>query len=259
MGQRTIEAIEASGISSSFVGCISRAGTGTVRVEFDANGQPQYTISRPAAYDFLSLDEETVKSVTVSNPDILYFGTLCQLYQNNQTALFKLIDALPESLCFYDLNLRKDSFNLGLLMQLMQRAQIVKMNEDETTVVQQLFGTKTANLKEFCRVYSRKFGWRACWITLGRAGCAVFKDGEFVEVPGFPVAIPNPVGAGDAFSAAVCHGMLESWPVAKIAEFANKVGALIASQPGAVFAWSLADVDALHSGAVALKDLESLT
>jgi len=112
MGQRTIEAIEASGISSSFVGCISRAGTGTVRVEFDANGQPQYTISRPAAYDFVSLDEETVKSVTVSNPDILYFGTLCQLYQNNQTALFKLIDALPESLCFYDLNLRKDSFNL---------------------------------------------------------------------------------------------------------------------------------------------------
>lgn len=247
LGQRTIKAIKASGVSPNFVRTVPQASTGTVRVQFDGNGEPQYTIRRPAAYDFVHLDEVAMRSILASHPDILYFGTLCQLYQNNQTSLFKLIDALPESFCFYDLNLRKDSFNTGLLVQLMQRAQIVKMNEEETKVLQQLFGTNAANLKEFCRTYSRKFGWRQCWITLGPAGCAVLHEGEYIEVPGYPVATPNPVGAGDAFSAAVCHGILEDWPVAKVAEFANKVGALVASQPGAVFEWTMEDVASMRS------------
>jgi len=246
LGQRTLEAIEASGVSSNLVSRVSEAGTGVVRVEFDTDGQPHYTINRPAAYDFLRLDKQALKSIVTRHPDFVYFGTLSELYENNQAAVIKLIDALPGSLCFYDVNLRKDSFNLGLLTQLMPRAQIVKMNEQETRVVQELFGTKAANLEEFCWTYCRKFGWRAAWITLGPAGCAVFHDGKFAEVAGFPVATPNPVGAGDAFSAAVCHGILENWPVVRIAEFANKLGALIASQPGAVSAWSLQDIDSIQ-------------
>jgi fructokinase len=133
-----------------------------------------------------------------------------------------------------------------LLAQLLPRAPNVKMNEQETRVVQELFGTKAATLEEFCRTYCRKFGWRAAWITLGPAGCAVFHDGKFIEVAGFPVAAPNPVGAGDAFSAAVCHGILEKWPVGKIAQFANKLGALIASHPGALSAWSVRDIDSIQ-------------
>jgi fructokinase len=246
LGERTLEAIEASGVSSDLVRRVPDASTGIVRVEFDVDGQPHYTINRPAAYDFVQLDEQALKSIVTSRPDFLYFGTLSQLYDNNRSALIKLIDALPGSLCFYDINLRKDSFNLALLTQLMHRAQIVKMNEHETRVVQELFGTKVASLEEFCRTYCRKFGWRDAWITLGPAGCAVFHEGKFLRVAGFPVETPNPVGAGDAFSAAVCHGILENWPVAKIAEFANKLGALVARQPGAVSDWSLQDIESIQ-------------
>ena len=246
LGQRTLEAIRAGGLSSELVHRVSEADTGIVRVEFDADGQPHYTIDRPAAYDFLQLDEQVLKTIRASHPDFLYFGTLSQPHEKNLATLVKLIDALPPSLCFYDVNLRKDSFNLGLLMQLMPRAQIVKMNEEEMRVIQELFGTKATNLKEFCRTYCQKFGWRTVWITLGPKGCAVFHDGTFIEVAGFPVAAPNPVGAGDAFCAAVCHGILENWTVARIAEFANKLGALIASQPGAVSAWSSQDIDSIQ-------------
>jgi fructokinase len=246
LGQRTLEAIEAAGVSPELVPRVSEADTGIVRVEFDAGGQPHYTIHRPAAYDFLQLDEQVFKTIAASRPDFLYFGTLSQLNENNLASVIKLIDALPRSLCFYDVNLRKDSFSLGLVMQLMQRAQIVKMNEDETKMIQELFGTKATNLKEFCRTYCRKFGWRTAWITLGPKGCAVFHDGKFMEVAGFPVAAPNPVGAGDAFCAAVCHGIIENWPITRIAEFANKLGALITTQPGAVSAWGSEDIDSIQ-------------
>jgi len=112
LGHRTMQAIEASGVSSSLVPPVCQAPTGTVRVEFDGDGQPHYTISRPAAYDFMRLDQDALKSIIGSGPQILYFGTLSQLYENNQTALIKLINALPDALCFYDVNLRKDCFNV---------------------------------------------------------------------------------------------------------------------------------------------------
>ncbi len=245
LGERTLRAMEAFGVSSNLVGQVINAGTGTVKVIFDGDGQPQYTINRPAAYDFVRLDEAALSAIVTSRPDFLYFGTLSQLYPNNLANLVKLVDALPDSLCFYDINLRKDSFNLALVTQLMFRAQVVKMNEDETKMVQGLFGTSASTLEEFCRIYCRKFGWRAAWITLGAAGCAVFHNGTFLQVPGFPVASPSPVGAGDAFSAGVCHGILGKWPIPKIAEFANKLGALTASQPGAVCKWTMREIEAI--------------
>ncbi len=245
LGQRTLEAIEACGVSAELVQRVPDAATGVVRVEFDADGQPNYTISRPAAYDFLLIHEQALTTIAANHPDFLYFGTLSQLYENNQKLLTKLIEALPGSTCFCDINLRKDSFNVELLTQLLPKAHVIKMNEDERCLVQQLFGTNEKSLEEFCRTYCNKFGWRAVWITRGPAGCAVFHEGEFLEVRGYPVASPNPVGAGDAFSAAVCHGMLENWPISKIAEFANKLGALVTRHPGAVTAWTMEDIDSI--------------
>jgi fructokinase len=46
------------------------------------------------------------------------------------------------------------------------------------------------------------------------------------------------VGAGDAFAAAFLHGLGSGWPLGKIADFANRVGALIAARPGAVPDWT---------------------
>jgi fructokinase len=44
----------------------------------------------------------------------------------------------------------------------------------------------------------------------------------------------DPVGAGDAFAAAFLHGLNARWPAAQIAEFANRMGALAVSRPGAI-------------------------
>ena len=101
------------------------------------------------------------------------------------------------------------------------------------------------SIEGFCRAYSERFQWRAVCVTKGPEGCAILLNGEYVEVPGFPVETPSPVGAGDAFSAAFCHGIGERWPAGRIGEFANRVGAMVASRPEAVSDWTLADCYAL--------------
>ena len=53
---------------------------------------------------------------------------------------------------------------------------------------------------------------------------------QTVEVPSFPIEVVNGLGAGDAFGGALCHGLLEGWPLEEIVHFANVAGAIVASR-----------------------------
>ena len=90
-----------------------------------------------------------------------------------------------------------------------------------------------------------RFGWQAAAVTLGERGCVVWDRGDFAAGHGHRVEVADTVGAGDAFSAALLHGLMEGWTAAEIANFANRVGALVASRPGAIPDWSLAEATAL--------------
>jgi fructokinase len=49
------------------------------------------------------------------------------------------------------------------------------------------------------------------------------------------------IGARDAFSAALVHGISLGWPIRQIAEFANRIGALVASRPGGTPPWRVTE------------------
>jgi fructokinase len=70
--------------------------------------------------------------------------------------------------------------------------------------------------------------------------------GQYLESPGYSVEIVDTVGAGDAFAAAFVHGCGQQWPAARIADFANRVGALVACRRGAIPEWTISDVEALN-------------
>jgi 5-dehydro-2-deoxygluconokinase len=53
---------------------------------------------------------------------------------------------------------------------------------------------------------------------------------ERVEVPPHPVDVLNGLGAGDAFGGALCHGLLQGWPLTRLLRFANVAGAIVASR-----------------------------
>jgi ribokinase len=63
----------------------------------------------------------------------------------------------------------------------------------------------------------------ACWATLGGAGL----------VPGYAVRAMDSTAAGDGFSAALACELARGKPLAAAVQFANLVGALTATRPGA--------------------------
>lgn len=67
-------------------------------------------------------------------------------------------------------------------------------------------------------------------IKLGPDGVMAVDAAGLVTIPPVEVAVVNGLGAGDAFGGALCHGLLEAWPMRQTLEFANTAGAIVASR-----------------------------
>lgn len=67
-------------------------------------------------------------------------------------------------------------------------------------------------------------------VKLGAEGVLVAWDGGSERVPAVRVEVVCGLGAGDAFGAALCHGLLEGWDAVTTVRFANAAGAHVASQ-----------------------------
>jgi 5-dehydro-2-deoxygluconokinase len=67
-------------------------------------------------------------------------------------------------------------------------------------------------------------------VKLGADGVLAAWDGGAERFPPVSVRVVNGLGAGDAFGAGVCHGLLEAWDVPRTMRFASAAGAHVASQ-----------------------------
>jgi 5-dehydro-2-deoxygluconokinase len=64
----------------------------------------------------------------------------------------------------------------------------------------------------------------------GDRGATVYAEGDATDVPGYPVEVVNGLGAGDAFAAAVGHGLLRGLSLVEAARRGTVAGALVAAQ-----------------------------
>ena len=236
------------GLPAGYIQTVPDVATGMVTVELDAAGKPTFTIHRPAAYDRLRLDGEALAHVAQFQPAWLYYGTLQQTDPQIRALTRALVDALPGARRFYDVNLRRGCYTSALVDELLHDAHAVKLNDEEVEEVDRMFGLRHSSLEEFCRAWSARLGWEAVCVTRGARGCAVLAGGHYAEAPGYAVRVVDTVGAGDAFAAAFLHGLSLGWPAARTGDFANRLGAVVASRAGAVPDWTAADCAALGTG-----------
>jgi 5-dehydro-2-deoxygluconokinase len=64
----------------------------------------------------------------------------------------------------------------------------------------------------------------------GEHGATVYEGGDETDVPGFPVEVVNGLGAGDAFAAALGHGLLRGLTLVDAVRRGTVAGALVAAQ-----------------------------
>lgn len=244
-GDRALEAMAQMGLSTRFVRRVEEYATGVVTVTLDGEGQPRFVIHRPAAYDFPQLDPTDLEDLLSPPPDWIYFGTLLQMSPQARELTSRLITSKCGARHFYDVNLRSACYEPALVRNLISQATVVKLNDREVPVVDQMLGRSHRTLEHFCRDYAKCLGWEAASVTRGSGGCVLLIGNVFVEATGFKVKVADTIGAGDAFAAAFVHGLGSGWPAKKVADFANRVGALVASRPGALPHWTLDELAGL--------------
>jgi fructokinase len=238
LGRQAAERIAALQVDTAFLQVTTEFPTGTATVDLLPGDKTLFTIQRPAAYDAIRLSESDIEKLSRWTPGWLYYGTLFAATHQGRTTLERLLNKLDEAAKFYDLNLRPGCDSPALVNQLLEWADVVKLNEEELHRVHEYTGLPLA-YETFCREAAVRFGLKAVAVTLGGRGCAMLAHGQYVEAAGLAVDVADPVGAGDAFAAAFMHGLSLNWAVAEIAAFANRVGALVASRDGAIPDWTL--------------------
>jgi fructokinase len=243
-GHRALDQLRERGIRTDFVRVLPGKSTGTAEVELDLDGKPTFVIVRPAAYDFIDLSASDLARFAQLKPDWIAYGTLYHMSAQALASTMRLFQALPGAKRFYDINLRDDNWNLKAVEQLSSGATVVKLNDSEAECLDASFEADAGidAIEGFCRRWIDRFHCEIVCVTCGDRGCAMLKDDEFTKLPGFHVEVADTVGAGDAFSAAFVHGLSQGWTAPEIGRFANAVGAVVASKPGAIPDWSLDEV-----------------
>jgi len=237
-GRSAKKTIEAFGLDTRFIGTTPQFPTGSALVRTEPTGQTEFRIQRPAAYDAVRLSDDDLRWLAAWKPGWLYYGTLFSSTDYSRELLQELVGLLPDAIRFYDINLRPESYSREQVRALLSLANVVKLNEAEMQLAAEFADLPDSSIEAFCRAGCAKYGWQAACVTLGAQGCGVWSDGTYAEAEGCRVEVVDTVGAGDGFAAAFLHGLSRRWPADQIAEFANRIGAGIASSPGAIPDWN---------------------
>jgi len=202
--------------------------TGSVSVSF-INGQPSFSIKPDQAYDELS-----IPPLDLTNAPLLYCGSLC-LRSPHARSHFSLLADSSRAPLFVDVNLRPPFYNSDILRFLLGRAAWFKCNVDELHSIASALSLPSAD-DLAARALIAHFNLRALILTLGAHGAVWYDSGgaRFAQSPPPLSLLADTVGAGDAFSAVVLHGLLSHLTPANILSQAVAFAARICTIQGAI-------------------------
>lgn len=211
--------------------------TGIVEVTL-REGQPDYNIVENVAWDNIIFDE-SLAAIEDEHFEVFYFGTLAQRSPGSAETLDRILGSFsfPHLLC--DINLRKNGYNASSIRKALSHASMLKLNHEEVPVVGSLIAGKVLDVSDFCSGIVRQFtNVKLVIVTAAEKGCFIHHEDRLITVPGVPVQVLDAVGAGDAFGAAFLHVFVRTGNPELAGRVANSVGAFVATQRGAIPAYT---------------------
>ncbi|MHC4605059.1 MAG: carbohydrate kinase family protein [Planctomycetota bacterium] len=243
LGKQAFDKVVVLGVETTYLQWDERYPTGTVKISFDADNNPDFVIIPGVAYDFMESSDALLDMV--AKVDCLCFGTLAQRSPKSRQTLERLISHASNSLKFLDINLRKDCYGKDTVLSSLHKADVLKLNEDEAHKLAQMLDLAHATIPQFCEALFSKWPLKYCLVTLADCGAFAFSHrNEQIYSPGYRVDSVDSLGSGDAFSAGFVHKILRDRSTGEAVEYGNALGALVVTTEGATAAISTKEIDA---------------
>jgi len=218
------------GVSDDFVSTVAGLNTPVVFCEiFPPDDFPLYFYREPKAPDLVinanELDLEAVRAARI------YWSTVTGLSQEPSRAAHHAAWAARgrSPLTILDLDYRPMFWSSpeeasAEVSKALDKVTIAVGNKEECEIAV----GETEPLRAADALLER--GIELAIVKQGPKGVLARTRTETVEVPPYFVDVVNGLGAGDSFGGALCHGLLQGWPLRRILQFANVAGALVASR-----------------------------
>ncbi len=208
--------------------------TGSVNVQLDKSGAPQFDIISDVAYDYIDFIPE-YHSILINTAQMVYFGTLIQRseagYKNLQAFIAR---NSPETLNFYDINLRPGCYSNVIIEKSLSKTDILKLNSEELDTLRQMLSLKM-NKDKLVDHIMEKYSISSVSLTKGELGSELFTEqGCFDSKPAEAISVVDSVGAGDAYAAMLAAGLLKKWRPKEILERALLFASRVCEIKGAI-------------------------
>jgi fructokinase len=234
LGQDALERIKNLNIKPDFIQTDKNHQTGLVKVAVDYKGLPSYDIVEDTAYDNITLDNSRLKQISKIPFDCLCFGTLAQRNPISRNSLDTLLKNVKTKQIFCDLNLRANYYSKKIIIDSLMRSNILKINDKEAEFLSDLLYKRKNDFKSLANLLQKDFSLDVIIITCGKNGCLAYSLDTEIKLSGIKTKVIDTVGAGDAFSAGFLSVYLRHQDLEKACVTANKLGAKIAGQSGAI-------------------------
>ena len=230
LGAKILKYTFEKGLKTDLIQVSNKYKTGTVELFLNDEGSASYAIHKPVAWDYIELTNPNTE--VVSSADVFIFGSLVCRDSVSKETLLHLIDACNISV--FDVNLRPPDYSLDLIVDLMTKADIIKLNDEELDIVADYLDCSNKSYNEKIKSLAEDAKTNCICVTNGSKGATLYINGEFYANKGYQVEVADTVGAGDSFLASLIYKLIiQKTSPEDALDYACKIGALVASKSGA--------------------------
>lgn len=232
-GKRAVDKLTRIGLDITCLQFDFTLPTGTVQVTVNKQGEPNYKIAQPVAWDHFEWTREW--RALAHRADAVCFGSLAQRAPQSRATILEFLHAMKDGAArVFDVNLRQAFYTPEIIAESLKIADVVKLNQEELRVVAEMAGIPHTDDRTSAQRLLGDFQLKLVCVTRGASGSILCSEKECDVHPGFHVKVADMVGAGDAFTAGLVRHYLRRSPLAKMNDAANRLGAWVASQKGAM-------------------------
>lgn len=231
-GERALRELQTKGVKTSAISFSNLYPTGFVDVHVDNAGVATYRFPDNVAWDYLSINNAARE--LHNDLDAVCFGSLAQRSDQSHQVIQTYLKGLKAgTLKIYDVNLRQNFYSLRVVDESLSQADIVKLNDEELSILTELLGIRSAE-KSALETLLKRYSLEMVILTRGSKGSLIMTGEELSEQQGAKIEVVDTIGAGDSFTAAVTIGYLQQRALADIHARANELAAFVCSSRGAM-------------------------
>lgn len=231
LGDEAIRRLDRHRVDTRLIQRFDGLPTGAVQVTVDEQGQPSYQFGQDEAWDHLAWSAQLARSA--AEMDAICYGTLGQRHVQSRETIQRFATATPTNAWrIFDINLRPPFWDEPTIKSSMAIANALKLNDDELEVLTTIFHLE-GSVEDRVHTLINRFDLRLVALTRGSQGAILATPHEWSECDGIATNVVDTVGAGDAFTATLCTGLLRQMELNSLNQLACRVAAFVCSQPGA--------------------------